>query len=306
MTAGHIYTVAGNAASCRDGGPAGDGGPATSAPLFDAVDVAFDQAGNLLIADSGQPADRQYAAAAGFAGAGGGGHDGHVLRPADDRGRHLHGGGRPVHSGPRATAGRPPGPGSAPRSGRSGRTGPGTLSWPTAARVTCYGVLAPSVRVIAAVTGTFYGKKMTAGHIYRVAGNGRTGSGGDGGLATRASLALAGSAVRGRCGQPGDRRRHPGARGGGPDGRVLRPADDRRPHLRHRRDRSGRVLRRRRTGPAGPGGSRAGRAGRSRERAAGRRPPGARGGGQVRQLLRAPDDRARHLHRGRERDGVLR
>ena len=55
--------------------------------------------------------------------------------------------------------------------------------------------IAPSVRVIAAVTGTFYGMKMTAGHIYRVAGDGRTGSGGDGGPATAASLELAGSAV---------------------------------------------------------------------------------------------------------------
>ena len=41
----------------RDGGPAGDGGPATKAALSDAVDVAFDQAGNLLIADSGDPTD---------------------------------------------------------------------------------------------------------------------------------------------------------------------------------------------------------------------------------------------------------
>ena len=44
-------------------------------------------------------------------------------------------------------------------------------------------------------TGTFYGMKMTAGHIYRVAGDGRTGSGGDGGPATAAPLDLAGSAV---------------------------------------------------------------------------------------------------------------
>ena len=37
--------------------------------------------------------------------------------------------------------------------------------------------------------------KMTAGHIYRVAGDGRTGSGADGGPATAASLDLAGSAI---------------------------------------------------------------------------------------------------------------
>src|SRR5215469_10231819 len=54
MTGRHIYTVAGTAAASREGGPAGDGGSATSAALSDAVDVAFDQAGNLLITDSGQ------------------------------------------------------------------------------------------------------------------------------------------------------------------------------------------------------------------------------------------------------------
>ena len=32
--------------------------------------------------------------------------------------------------------------------------------------------IAPTVRVVAVRTGTFYGQKMTAGHIYRVAGNG--------------------------------------------------------------------------------------------------------------------------------------
>src|SRR6202021_2336763 len=57
MTAGHLYTIAGSAARSRDGGPAGDGGPATRAALSDAVDVALDRAGNLLIADSGDPSD---------------------------------------------------------------------------------------------------------------------------------------------------------------------------------------------------------------------------------------------------------
>ena len=55
MTAGHMYTVAGMAHMTRDSEPAGNGGPATSAALEDAVDVAFDRAGNLLIADSGLP-----------------------------------------------------------------------------------------------------------------------------------------------------------------------------------------------------------------------------------------------------------
>ena len=45
------------------------------------------------------------------------------------------------------------------------------------------------VRVVAASTGTFYGKAMTAGDIYTVAGNGAMGLSGDGGPATAAALA---------------------------------------------------------------------------------------------------------------------
>jgi len=45
------------------------------------------------------------------------------------------------------------------------------------------------IRVVAERTGTFYGKKMTAGDIYTVAGSGRTGGlYGDGGPATDAVL----------------------------------------------------------------------------------------------------------------------
>jgi DNA-binding beta-propeller fold protein YncE len=44
------------------------------------------------------------------------------------------------------------------------------------------------IRVVAAVTGTFYGQLMTAGDIYTVAGDGITGFAGDGGLATSAAL----------------------------------------------------------------------------------------------------------------------
>ena len=119
MTAGDIYTVAGNAGNLRDGASAGDGGPATSAPLLDAVDVAFDQAGNLLIADSGQSADRQYAG-------------------------------------------------------------------PQGARV----------RVVAAMTATFYGQQMTVGDIYTVAGVLELGPAGDGGPATRAWLGTTIGSVR--------------------------------------------------------------------------------------------------------------
>ncbi len=45
--------------------------------------------------------------------------------------------------------------------------------------------------MVAARTGTFYGRAMTAGDIYTVAGS-ASGSSGDGGPATKARLALPG------------------------------------------------------------------------------------------------------------------
>jgi hypothetical protein len=44
------------------------------------------------------------------------------------------------------------------------------------------------IRVVAVANGTFYGKPMTAGNIYSVAGNGAFGFSGDGGPATSAAL----------------------------------------------------------------------------------------------------------------------
>jgi hypothetical protein len=45
-----------------------------------------------------------------------------------------------------------------------------------------------AIRVVAVTAGTFYGRPMTAGHIYTVAGTGSAGFSGDGGPATSAHL----------------------------------------------------------------------------------------------------------------------
>jgi hypothetical protein len=193
MTAGRLYAVAGSG-GLRDGGPAGDGGPATKASLSDAVDVAFDRSGNLLIADAGYSADcgevnslgslvRVVAARSGV-------FYGQKMTAGDIytvAGRQAVG---PAGNGwlaTRASLGTTIGSVQADRSGNLVLADNGEDDY-------C-GVLPPSVRVIAAATGTFYGITMTAGHIYRVAGNGRAGHAGDGGPATAASLQLAGSTV---------------------------------------------------------------------------------------------------------------
>jgi RHS repeat-associated protein len=52
MTAGDIYTVAGNPAVAGTGGSSGDGGPAASAELDNPIGVTADAAGDLYIADT--------------------------------------------------------------------------------------------------------------------------------------------------------------------------------------------------------------------------------------------------------------
>jgi hypothetical protein len=61
MTAGDIYTVAGNGHK----GFSGDGGPATRAAFYTPSWVAVDGAGNLVIADTGNQRVRVVAAATG-------------------------------------------------------------------------------------------------------------------------------------------------------------------------------------------------------------------------------------------------
>ena len=163
MTAGDIYTVAGNGTR----GFSGDGGPATKAELNLPEGVAADAAGNLVIADTSNRRIRVVAASTG------------------------------TFYGQAMTAGDIYTVAGNGTTGFSGDGGPATsaeLAFPNGVAVDAAGNLLIAdtfnqrIRVAAASTGTFYGKAMTKGDIYTVAGNGTQGFSGDGGPATKAEL----------------------------------------------------------------------------------------------------------------------
>src|SRR5215469_2490580 len=160
MTPGDVSIVAGDGHQ----GFSGDGGPATNARLNFPGGVAADHAGNLVFTDSLGKRIRVVANKTG------------------------------TFYGKRMTAGdiyTVAGNGTA---GDSGDGGPAAKAEVSAGDVTVDGAGnlllagAEKIRVVAAKTGTFYGKKMTAGDIYTVAGNGTAGFSGDGGPATAAEF----------------------------------------------------------------------------------------------------------------------
>ncbi len=167
MTAGDIYSVAGDGASH----PPGDGGPATKAGLFP-ESVTLDGAGNLVITDGANNLVRVVAVKSGkFFG---------VKMIA----RHIY-----------AVAGDG-------QEGFVGDGGPATdakFHIPEGVTVDGKGNLVVAdvfnnrVRVVAARTGKFYGRAMTAHDIYTVAGTGGLFYSGDGGPATAAELNAPGS-----------------------------------------------------------------------------------------------------------------
>jgi sugar lactone lactonase YvrE len=163
MTAGDIYTVAG------DGTPgySGDGGPATQAGLAYPYGVAVDPAGNLLMADSYDDRIRLVAASTGtFYGQAMTAGDIYTIAGTGVGG--FNGDGRP------ATKARV--------------TGPDGVAVDAAGNLLIADTGANRVRVVAESTGTLYGRAMTKGDIYTVAGDGMDGYSGDGGQATRAEL----------------------------------------------------------------------------------------------------------------------
>jgi hypothetical protein len=162
MTAGDIYTIAGGGT-----GGLGDGGPATHAALSSPGGVSLDPHGNVVVSDTGDQRVRVVAAT-------GGRFYGQAMTAGD------------IYT----IAGNGTG-------GLSGNGGPGTaaeLRGPQDAAPDPHGnivivdALNNRIRVVAATTGTFYRQRMTRGHIYPVAGNGKLSYSGDGGLATRAQL----------------------------------------------------------------------------------------------------------------------
>jgi secreted PhoX family phosphatase len=165
MTAGAIYTVAGDG----EFGYSGDGRGATAARLNGPAAVAVDGAGNLVIADTSNNRIRVVAAKTG------------TFYGQAMSGRHIY---------------TVAGDGTYGYSGDGGAATAAELSSPDQVTVDGAGnlVIADSannvVRVVAASTGTYYGQAMTAGDIYTVAGNGTIGYSGDGGPATSAELNL--------------------------------------------------------------------------------------------------------------------
>jgi hypothetical protein len=164
MTRGHIYTVAGDGRF----GFSGDGGPATEAQVNFPSGTAVDHAENLMVADTYNNRIRMVAVTTG------------------------------TFFGQKMTAGDIYTVAGDGQPGLSGDGGPATkaqVKFPRAVAVDQAGnlVVADSdnqrIRVVAATSGTFYGRKMTAGDIYTVAGSGPPGFSGDGGPATKARLA---------------------------------------------------------------------------------------------------------------------
>ena len=161
MTAGDIYTIAGNGIRAFTG----DGGPATDASLYVAAGVTVDAAGNVVIADGGNHRVRVVAAATGT-------YYGRAMTAGDIY--TVAGNGTYVYSGDG---------GPATKAGLTGQLdiatdGHGNIVIPDSGRI----------RVIAGSSGTFYGIPMIAGDIYTVAGDGALGYAGDGGQAIQAPL----------------------------------------------------------------------------------------------------------------------
>ena len=174
MTVGHMYGIAGTGACCSNGF-GGDGGPAVSASIASPHGLSVDAHGNVLVPDTFNHRIRVIAESTGsFYG---------VSMTAGD-----------IYT----VVGNPPSDGFGSYfGGYSGDGGPATaaeINDPTAVVTDASGNLVIAdegndrVRVVAELSGTFYGMAMTQGDIYTVAGNGTRNFSGDGGSQAAAQL----------------------------------------------------------------------------------------------------------------------
>jgi hypothetical protein len=184
MTAGDIYTIAGSGTN----GYSGDGGPATAADLAltpqgdGKIDLSepwpvlrIDHNGNIVLGDINSCHIRVIATKAGT-------FYGQAMKAGDIYTIAGSGCGYSGDGGPatRARIGVVTG---------VAVDGSGNVVFSDMGDVTIEGKGGTRVRVVAARTGRFYGISMRAGDIYTVAGDGKLGTSGDGGLATRAEFA---------------------------------------------------------------------------------------------------------------------
>ena len=162
MTAGDIYLIAGNGIP----GDTGNGGPAVSAQLDGPQGISVTPSGALLIADTNNNVIRMVPATSG------------------------------TYFGQQMTAGdiyTVVGNGSYGLSGLGGPATSASLNGPSDVTTDTFGNMFFSdhnnnaVDMVPATSGTYFGQQMTAGDIYRVAGDGSGGDSGDMGPATSAS-----------------------------------------------------------------------------------------------------------------------
>jgi sugar lactone lactonase YvrE len=164
MTAGDIYTVAGNAGRTFF---SGDGGLATRAQFNTLHGVAVDGAGDMAIADL----------------------DNNDVRLVRARTAMLFG--RPMtarHIYSAAGTGRKGFSGDGGPAARARLFSPMGVAFDGAGNLVIGDRVNNRVRVVAARSGTFYGQAMTVGDIYTIAGDGSIDFSGDGGPATHAGL----------------------------------------------------------------------------------------------------------------------
>ncbi len=159
MTAGHIYTIAGSTAGTS--GDTGDGGPATSARLSAPQGIAVDQAGNVYIADYANNRIQEIPAATGI-------QFGITMTQGDIY---------TIAGSATGAAGSGGDGGPAPQATLSG---PGQIATDTAGDLYITDAGNNRVREIAAASGSQWGRQMTAGDIYNVAGSASGASGGTG------------------------------------------------------------------------------------------------------------------------------